>query len=395
MSSPHARHWTLDPSIEFLNHGSFGACPRAVLEAQAELRAEMERRPVEFLARRLPALIDAAREKLAAFVGADPDGLVPVVNATTGVNTVLRSLDLAPGDELVVTDHAYNACRNALVAVAHDTGAVAVVARVPFPLRSSDEVVEAVLAAVTPRTKLALIDHVTSPTGLVFPVEALLARLAERGIDALVDGAHAPGMIALDLRRLAAPYYVGNCHKWLCAPKSAGFLWARADRRGSLRPLVTSHGANTHRPGRSRLHDMFDWTGTEDPTAFLCVPAAIDALGGMLPGGWPAVMEHNRALALAARRILIDALSIEAPSPEAMLGSLATVPLPDAPHAATPELFGLDPLHAALLGRHIEVPIVLWPAPPRRFVRVSAQLYNDEAQYHELAAALRAALGSC
>ena len=391
-TSPLRDRWELDPELDFLNHGAFGACPRAVLAAQAEVRRELERQPVAFMVRKLPPLLDAARERLARFVGADPEGMVPVPNATTGVNTVLRAVApaLARGDELLVTDHAYNACRNALDFVADGTGARVVVARVPFPCGSPEEAREAVLAGAGPRTRLALVDHVTSQTGLVLPIAEIVCDLATRGIDTLVDGAHAPGMVPLEVERLGAAWYTGNCHKWLCAPKGAGFLWIRADRREAVRPLVVSHGFNTRRQGRSRLHDEFDWTGTGDPTAFLAVPAALDALAGMVPGGWPEVMRRNRDLALAGRAVLCAALLVASPAPESMLGSLASLPLPPSDAAEGARSPGLeDPLHEELLDRFaVEVPVFPWPAPPRRLLRISAQLYNDLAQYERLAAVL-------
>src|SRR5262249_16600935 len=203
----------LASDITFLNHGSFGACPRPVLDAQSRIREEMEREPVRFLARENDARIDAARAALAAFVGARPDDLVFVANATSGVNAVARSPRLEPGDEILTTDHAYNACRNALDWVAGRAGARVVVAAVPFPLAHEDEIVDAILGAVTPRTRLALIDHVTSPTALVFPVKRLIAQLQAAGVDVIVDGAHAPGMVLLDVAGLGAAYYPGNCHK--------------------------------------------------------------------------------------------------------------------------------------------------------------------------------------
>ena len=387
--------WGLDPEITFLNHGSFGACPRAVLETQGRLVEELEAEPVRFLSRELEGRLDAARAALAAFVGADADDLAFVPNATAGVNTVLRSLALAPGDELLVTDHTYNACRNAVEAVAGRAGARAVVATVPFPLDSPDRVAEAVLGRVTARTRLALLDHVTSPTGIIFPIARLVAELAQRGVDTLVDGAHAPGMVPLDLRALGAAYYTGNAHKWLCAPKGAAFLHVQRDHQAAIRPLSISHGANSPRTDRSRFRLEFDWAGTDDPTAYLCVPEAIRYLGSLLPGGWPELMARNRALAVDARRRLCEALGVALPCPEAMLGSLAAVPLPDAsrpPSAATPRR---DPLQDALFERfRIEVPVLVWPAAPRRLVRVSAQLYNASGDYARLAEALGTLLAS-
>src|SRR5438094_3898538 len=390
MPSTLARLWMLDPAVTFLNHGSFGACPRPVLDVQQRLRERLERQPVQFLVRDLEVLLDDARRALAAFLGADTAGLVFVPNATTGVNAVLRSLALAPGDELLVTDHAYNACRNALAFVAAASRARVVVAPVPFPLASADAVVEAVLGRVTPRTRLALLDHVTSPTGLVLPVEQLVRELAARGVDTLVDGAHAPGMLPLDLRALGAAYYAGNCHKWLCAPKGAGFLHLRRDRRDRVRPVVISHGANSPRTDRSRLLLEFDWTGSHDPTPSLSVPEAIRFLNGLLPGGWPELMARNRALALEARRILCDALDAMPPAPEEMVGALAAVPLPDGADAPLRSPLYVDPLQDVLLERYgIEVPIVPWPAPPKRLVRVSCQAYNAREDYERLARALR------
>ena len=388
MASELARHWALDPRIDFLNHGSFGACPRPVLEAQSELRERMERQPVQFLARDLEGLLDEARGALSAFVGADPDDLAFVPNATSAVNTVVHSLSLKAGDELLTTDHAYNACRNALRW--HEQRGVRVtVASVPWPIVGPRQVVEAVLAAVTPRTRLALIDHVTSPTGLVFPVRELVQLLAERGVDTLVDGAHAPGMLPLEVRGIGAAYYTGNCHKWLCAPKGAAFLQVRRDRQERLRPLVISHGASSPRTDRRPFRLEFDWTGTDDPTPFLCVPHALRFLGSLLPGGWPALMEHNRALALAGRRMLCEALRIAPPAPESMLGSLAAVPLPEGDVEISRTGVWWHPLQRALLEKHaIEVPVMVFPAPPRQLIRIAAQVYNSEDQYERLAEAL-------
>jgi isopenicillin-N epimerase len=212
-----ASHWCLDPSVVYLNHGSFGACPSAVLDAQAALRLEMEREPVDFLVARLPARLNAARETLAAFLGAAPSDLVFVTNATAGVNAVLRSLSLEAGDELLLTNLSYAACRKTADFVALRTGARVVVAQLPFPCRDEEELIAPVLSAVTARTRLALLDHVTSPTALVLPIARLVRELEARGVDTLVDGAHAPGMVPLALSELSAAYYTGNAR----APRPA------------------------------------------------------------------------------------------------------------------------------------------------------------------------------
>ncbi len=390
--SPLKTRWTLDPAVTFLNHGSFGATPRAVLEAQNELRARMERQPVLFLARELEPLLDRARAELARFLGCDPSGLAFLRNATEGVNAVLRSLRFAPGDELITTNHEYNASRNILEYVASLWGATASVASVPFPLTAPEEVVEAILAKVTSRTRLLLVDHVTSQTALVFPLEAILREMNARGIDVFVDGAHAPGMLPLGIDALGPAYYTGNCHKWICAPKGAAFLWTREDRRAMVRPACISHGANSPRDDRSRYLVEFDWTGTFDPTAVLSIPVALSTMASMHERGWPGVMEANRELALRARDLLCETLSIGAPTPDSMIGSMAAVPLPEGAAASAPSLYG-DPLQDALWDRYrIEVPVIPWPVPPKRLLRVSAQLHNAPADYERLCAALPALL---
>lgn len=385
--------WLLDPKITYLNHGAFGACPRAVLQFQQSMRNRLERQPMQFLVRDLEPLLDEARASLARFVKADADDLVFVGNATGGVNTVLRSLSFKRGDELLVTDHEYNASRNALNFVAQQSSARVVVAKVPFPLKSADEIIAAVLQCVTARTRLALIDHVTSQTGLIFPVERLVRELSARGVETLIDGAHAPGMVPLNLKKLGATYYTGNCHKWLCAPKSVAFLYVQRDRQNAIRPLVISHGANSARTDRSRFQLEFGWAGTGDPSACLAVPEAIKFIDARLPGGWAEVMQRNHALAVAARELICDVLEIEIPCPDTMIGSLAAIPLPDAPANPRPKapLF-LDPLQDRLLHQHdIEVPIIPWPAKPQRLLRVAAQLYNSLPQYERLAGVLKKA----
>lgn len=390
------RAWLLDPEVIYLNHGAFGACPRSVLEYQTELRQRLERQPLQFLARDLEGLLDAAREALARFVGAAPENLVFVPNATAGLNTVLRSLCFGPEDELLVTNHEYNASRNALDYVAHQSGARVVVAEIPVPVRSVSEIVTPILAAVTPRTRLALLDHVTSQTGLVLPIAQLVAALAARGVETLVDGAHAPGMVPLNLAEIGATYYSGNCHKWLCAPKGAGFLCVEPSRQKQVRPLVVSHGANSLRTDRPRFLIEFGWTGTGDMTAYLSVPEALRFMASQCPGGWSEVMARNRALALAARAHLCAALKIPESCPTDCIGAIASLPLPDAPPGAGPKLpFNEYPLQEMLLEKYgIEVPVIPWPQPAKRLLRISAQLYNALPQYELLSARLVAELAA-
>ncbi len=381
--------WLIDSEVTYLNHGSFGATPAEVLGYQQELQLRMEQEAVLFLVRELEDLLDGARSRLATFLGVHSPDLVFVRNATAGVNAVLRSLSFAAGDELLTTSHEYNACRNVLEFVAERAGARVVVAPVPFPLKSEDEMVEALLDAVSDRTRLLLIDHITSQTGLIFPLERIVEEMNRRGVDTLVDGAHAPGMLDLDVDAIGATWYTGNCHKWICAPKGAAFLWSHPDRQREIRPVSISHGANSGRTDRSRYLIEFDWVGTDDPTAMLSIPRALDFMENLLPGGWTELRERNRTLALEARSILCEALEIEEPAPASMVGSLAAVPLPDGkPGGAVPALYG-DPLQDRLYFDHrIEVPVIAWPAPPRRLLRISAQIYNSREDYVRLAEAL-------
>jgi isopenicillin-N epimerase len=417
-TADHAR-WTLDPSVHFLNHGSFGACPRAVLDVQAELRARLERNPVDFMVRQLEPLLDDARAALAAFLGAEPEDLIFVPNATHGLATVLASLRLEPGDELLTTSHVYNAARVALGEFASRAGATVREVELPFPLprpgaapvgadadeawaeAARQDITDRILAAVGPRTRLALIDHVTSPTALVLPIERLGPALEARGVPVLVDGAHGPGMLPLDLARLGVSYYTGNLHKWVCAPKGAAFLWARRETHPRLTPLAPSHGLTMAHPHRPRHWLAHDWTGTADFTPYLSVPAALQVMGSLRPGGWPELRAENHAKVVAGRAALLDALRGlpgpgglgdlgDPPAPAALLGSMATVPLPDAPPGLPPSRPGRSAPPTDLLFERfgIEVPVSWWPAAPRRILRISGQAYVSEADVARLAAVL-------
>jgi isopenicillin-N epimerase len=268
-------------------------------------------------------------------------------------------------------------------------------ARVPFPVRSESEIIDGILSAVTDRTRFAIVDHVTSPTALVFPVADIVRALHERGVEVLVDGAHAPGMLPLDIAALGAEYYVGALHKWCCAPKGVSILHVRRDRKPRVHPLVISHGYTSPRSDRSRFLLEFDWIGTHDPSGILAAPASLAYLSHLVPGGFPALFERNRALARAARTLLAERLKLELPCPDALLGSMASLFLPDDPAPALkPGSPFAEPLTSNLRARHrIVVPVMPWPAPHRRLLRISAAPYNLLEQYERLASALELELG--
>jgi len=388
--SRYASHWTLDPDVVFLNHGSFGACPSHLLEYQSELTARMEREPMRFFVMELPGLLEDALTDLGRFIGADPAGLTFVNNASSAVSAVLRSQPFQAGDRLLTTDHAYPACRNALDFVAERTGLEVVVAQVPFPASGADQVFDAVMEAWRPGVRLALLDHITSPTGLLFPIRRLVDALQGRGTDVLVDGAHAPGMVDLDLGRLGAAYYTGNCHKWMCTPKGSAFLHVRSDRLDGVRPLTISHGATAPTDRISRFRNEFDWTGTDDPTPWLTVPESIRYFRNLVPGGWPAMRERNRELLTRAVEEMTGVAGLAVPGPAEMLLNLAAFPLVDDPRADDKDAFGFSAIRRKLLADYrIQIPVWTWPRVPGRVVRLSVQLYNDISQYRYLATAMK------
>ena len=294
-----------------------------------------------------------------------------------------------PGDELLTTNHEYNACRNALEMVAHRWGARVVVANVPFPVNSEDEVLDALLSRLTARTKLLLVDHATSLTGIVTPVRKIVAAAAERGVDTLVDGAHAPGMLPLDIAGIGAAYYTGNCHKWLCAAKGSAILYVRRDRQSRIRPLTISHGANAPLDKRSRFRMEFDWTGTRDPTPYLCAPEAVRFMGSLLPGGWPELMARNRALTVEARRLPCESLDVPPACPDSMLGTLASIPMASGTYDFTTTALEFDPVEDVLREEYgTEVPVLSCPDGPGSILRIACQIYNTIEEYRYPAPAL-------
>jgi len=386
MENPYRRHWTLDPEVTFLNHGSYGACPARIQLRQQELRQEMEREPVRFMGHRT-SLFDHSRERLAQFVNAPMQDLAFVPNATHGVNAAIASQRWKSGDEILVTDHEYNACRNALDFHAERWGATVVVVKLPFPLTNPQQVVDAMMAKVTERTVFCLVDHITSPTALVLPVQDIIPAMHAKGVRVLVDGAHAPGQIPLQLQKLGADYYTGNLHKWTCAPKGSAFLYVRPELQADIHPVTISHGYNAGTKSRSRFLQEFDWTGTFDPTAWGSIADVIDFMDDLVAGGWNAIMQRNHDLALSMRTMLAERWGTELPAPDAMIGTMASVFIPD---AAVKTVENRDTsVYAELYHQWgIQIPAIPLPDNLGTVVRLSAHIYNTESEYERLAEAV-------
>jgi len=373
------RHeWALDPDFLTVNHGSYGATPKTVLAVQDEWRRRMEAQPTRFMARVLPGALRDAAAKLSRFIGATGEDVVFVENATAGCNAVLRSFSLVPGDEILVLSHVYNAVRNIVRHVAARTGAVVTVAEIPFPRPDGWRIIENLAHAFSPRTRVAVLDHITSGSGLVLPLAQMIATCHAAGICVVVDGAHGPGQVTLDLPALGADWYIGNCHKWLMAPKGAAFLYARPDRQKDLHPGTISHGYG------AGFRAEFDWTGTFDPSAYLAVPAAISfhqRLGGTQ------LQARNTALAAEAAALLARRLHTEIGAAPDMAGAMGLVRLPlrgpaDAARA-------LD-FRQRLLDAGTDAPVsALGDAA---WLRVSAQAYNEFSDYEKLSSIVTAAL---
>jgi isopenicillin-N epimerase len=384
-----SKYWNLNPETVFLNHGSFGACPSSVLEYQNKLRIELESDPVHFFDITSKKLWAEAIKNFSKFINADKEGLIFVPNATSGVNTILRSLDLNLGDEILVLDHAYQACWNTVDFVTERSGAKTVIVPLPYPIESPEEVTQTILNYVTEKTKLALIDTVTSPTGIRLPFEQIVNELQSKDIDVLLDAAHGPGIVPLDLQKLKPAYATGNAHKWLCTPKGSAFLHVREDKRGQIRPLSISHGASVDGTKNERIRLEFDWTGTQDITPWLCIPKSIKYVGSLVDGGWEEIMEHNRNLALEARNIILEVLKTPKICPDSMIVGLSAVALPGE-GVATKSVLEPDPLHTLLFEKYnIQVPVFSWPHHNRRYLRIASYLYNSLEEYRFLAEILK------
>jgi isopenicillin-N epimerase len=371
---PDASAWSLDPGLAYLNHGGFGAAPLQVLAAQQAIRDDLERNPVGLLVRQLPDLLAAVRTALAAFLTADEAGLVFVDNATTGTQTVISQIRLSPGDEVLTTDHCYGAALAQLRRAVNAAGATLRIAPVGLPAVSRASVAEAILAGLTARTRLLVVDHVASCSGLVFPVEEIAAECRRLGVPLLIDGAHATGQLPVDLGRLGADFWVGNLHKWLCAPKASAVLQVAPQWRDSLRPLVASHGVF------DGFRQAFDWTGTHDPSPLLAAPAA---LAFFAQAGWQNVRAHNNELARCGAELVAQSLGSQTGAKaDELAAAMQVVQLPR--ELAETEARALE----SRLFDDYRVVVPVTYLGGYRWLRLSAQLYNTIGDYERLAAAL-------
>jgi len=375
--------WNLDPSITYLNHGAFGGTPVPVLKAQANWILEMERGSINFLIRRFPGLLDEHRTYLAKFLNADPAGLVFVSNATTGVGAIVESMGLNAGDEVVISNHGYHVVRQTLDVCVRERGIVIRTANIPFPCESHDEIVSAFTSCFTRMTKLVIIDHIASASAMILPVEDVARKARERGVPVLIDGAHAPMQIALDLEALDPDLYVGNLHKWPCAPKGSAFIFANMEWREKVHPAAP---AFRNAPGyhlRNGYHGEFDWNGTFDPSAWLSVKTALDFFESF---GFEAVRESNHNLVRDARLMLAKELGFKLPHPDdrQFYGNMAALEIPvlrGMKAAARAEM------SARFYDTHkIEIPFMSLDGD-RTWLRISAQLYNSFKDYERLAGA--------
>jgi len=371
------RFFMLDPEVTFLNHGSFGAVPRPVFRDYQSWQRVLERQPVEFLGRRFTPLMLTARSSLADYLRTFPSNVVFTPNVTVSINIVARSLDLAEGDEVLSTDHEYGACDRTWRFLSSQKGFRYVQQPVPLPIRSEDDFINVLWKGVTSKTKVIFLSHITSPTATIFPVAAVCERARQAGILTVVDGAHAPGQIPLEMESIGADFYGGNLHKWLCAPKGAGFLYAHPSVQPLLKPLIVSWGYESENPSNSMFVDYHEWTGTRDIAAYLAVPAAIKFQAGQ---NWESVRGDCHNLAKEAQQRICELTGLKPlHAEELFFGQFVSIPLPD---RISPTL-----LKEALYRRYkVEVPIIAWK--DRKLIRVSVQGYNTQRDIDKLLYAL-------
>lgn len=367
----------LDPEVAFLNHGSFGACPRPVFESYQHWQRELEREPVLFLGRRINGLLEEARTTLGDYVGASAQDLVFVPNATYGVNVVARSLELGPEDEVLGSDHEYGAVDRTWRFLASQRGFQYTRQHVALPLETPEQILEQFWAGVTERTRVICISHITSPTALIFPIAEICRRARAAGILTIIDGAHAPGQLDLDMQAIGADFYTGNCHKWLCAPKGSGFLYARPDKQHLLKPLVVSWGYESMTPSGSVFQDLFGWTGTHDPAAYLSVPAAI---AFQKQHGWHDIRLACHQLVAQAREHVaaLTGLPQVYPDDQKLWVQMCILPIPAQTRVSVQDFWNYD---------QVEIPVTFWGE--QQFVRISVQGYTQPEHIERLVKAVK------
>ncbi len=387
-----AHSFVLDPDVVYLNHGSFGACPKQVLDAQTAHRGRVERDAMRFYIYDLWEDMDRSRDALGKLINTAAEDLVFVSNATSGVANVIANTDLRPGDEVLVTRFEYPACINNLRRACERAGAELVVVDLPWDPIDEDSVVSAIMDRVTDRTRLAMFSLITSATAVRMPVERLIKDLHARGVETLLDAAHGPGCVPMDIAAWGPTYCTGNAHKWLCSAKGCAFLYVHKDKQDGFRPVILSNDAYDIEPaigrsGRSAFNHEFDYMGTDDRTPMLVVADAIEVLGSFYPGGIDELMDRNRAMCLEARDLMCDAFGTEPLVPDSMLGPLAVIDVP------APGMEARVLRERLMVEFRIESMIVPNPGGDTPMIRVSPQVYNSIEQYRYCADAIRSIIG--
>ncbi len=387
--SPLIENWNLDTNIVYLNHGSFGATPKKVLQAQQAIQAEMEAEAIDFFVDKLPTYIDESKTALAAFVGTSSNNIVFTPNTTTGVNTIFNSIACKPGDEWLVTNHTYGACVHAAKHYTHRNGATITTAQIPFPLQTDDEILDAIAAAITSKTTLALIDYITSATATIFPVKKIIELLHSKNIEVLIDAAHAPGMVDLNIDELKADYFVANCHKWICSPKGSAFIYVAPQYQSKIHPLIISHYNDTAEGTAAHWSNQFMFDGTHDYSAYITVKDAILEMQNIAKLDWAGIRNANHELVWTGANKIADAFDVKLPTPKHMVGTICNIPVLNG-QLLQHKYMGKTELKQKLFDEFsIEVPLIIFPSAPTQWIRISAQLYNNMDQYDYLTDCLK------
>lgn len=374
--------WNLDKSMVFLNHGSFGACPKYLLEKQNHYRLQMESQPLKFFIRDADELLYNSKKRLGDFLGANPENMAFADNATTAVNIVMKSFPFKECDRILITNQIYPACRNTVYKIAKEKKLFIDEVIIPRIIKSAEEITEEILKFVKPDTVFSLIDHISSLPGVIFPVKQIISQLEEKGIAVMIDGAHAPGMIPLSLDELNPQFYTGNCHKWMCTPKGSAFLYVRKDMQEMIEPIVTSRRYGEINTNLTEFQYNFSWQGTKDISSYLTIADSIDYFENIFPGGWENVMKTNHDLVFKAGKKICEEFDIEQSYPESMIGAIFGIPFFEESYMPIDKINQRSYLQEQLFHEsRVEVMISFYPVAPQRILRISSQIYNTYEQY--------------